>query len=343
MSIYFIRVIQICLIALLLLTGNLLPAKQDFRQQKHVNTNLEIPAGQWRGIRMRGLVLDAQLRIKVTSDGPITFGIYQKEAFQQLPDAQALVGGKTANTLEITTRIPAKDDYYLLLDNRAGDSSRNVTIDLLAESGTVSSEPARLLSTSVPFEQVKSAILKTFKLDALEISFVSCSSANAYAAPSHIFICTEYIRELHEAVDGDNTRLSDITLYTIMHELGHILFKLWAVHDYRNEKLIDEFAVVLMIMFNQTQRLDTVASYFEEKKAWGATSNTSPANNHHSSSNERARNIRLWLGDDDLARRWQRVTIPHMRTRVLQDLLRHPRSWSDSKRTSMELLKRREK
>lgn len=50
-----------------------------------------------------------------------------------------------------------------------------------------------------------------------------------------------------------------------------------------------------------------------------------------------------WLQDsNNLMRRWQKILIPHFQTKVLEDMMNRPKSWTDTQLVSEELEKRRQ-
>ena len=296
---------------------------------------------------MENLVEGVMLTIKLTSDGTIKFGVYSEDAFQKLPDSKSVIGGETSDTLEMTSRIPADDDYYLVVDNRENKETRKVLVELIASLGNNSHEPGSrstkstsAASTHESFEQIKKAIVGTFDTDQLEILITRCGRANAFATSTQVLVCVEYVDQLREELNGDNDTYSKLMLFTIMHEMGHILLNAWELPGQHNEELTDEFAMVLMIMFNQAQGMNLVADYFANKSASTADSPIYPAGNHHPSYELRAENIRRWLDDPEFARNWQQLIVPHIRTAVLKDLLARPRSWSHDESIRAELLAR---
>jgi hypothetical protein len=187
------------------------------------------------------------------------------------------------------------------------------------------------------FKQVQKAITGTFDTGHLDILIVRCRSANAYATSTQILVCLEYVDQLRSELSGNNETYSTLMLFTLMHEVGHILLHSWHLPGRQDEEYIDEFAMVLMMMFNQTQKMDAVADYFDDKSAGTADSRMYPAGNHHPSYDLRAKNIRRWLKNPEFAHNWQKYTVSHMRTAVLEDLLTRPRSWSDSELIREEL------
>jgi hypothetical protein len=57
----------------------------------------------------------------------------------------------------------------------------------------------------------------------------------------------------------------------------------------------------------------------------------------HPLSMERARSVLRWVKDPQLARRWQKVLVPHMQTALLERLLRQPTVWTDLPLVEKEL------
>ena len=151
-----------------------------------------------------------------------------------------------------------------------GDSSAMRTIWLIllltVAGATSCSEASAPQSTQNSFKQVQKAIIGTFDTDHLEILIVRCGSANAYATSTQALVCLEYVDQLRSELTGNNETYSTLMLFTLMHEVGHILLHSWHLPGRQDEEYTDEFAMVLMMMFNQAQKMDVVADHFDDKE-----------------------------------------------------------------------------
>lgn len=340
----FYLVIRTIIVTNLLCGIMLLPAQAWTGQEKRVDTLVDVPAAKWRGIRLNGLVGEARLRVLVDSDGPIKIGVYTADSFQQLPDAKAMIGGETVDALEFTTLIPKKGTYYLLVDNRAGVEARQVSVNIVASTNAPRIANPSAVGSSVleALDLFEAALTKTFIIESFRVDILRCDKANAYAAIGQIIVCDEYLEKLREDFDGDNNSLSDLLLFTLMHEAGHVLLHDWQFPEREDEALIDEFATVLMIMFGQIHRLDSTIAYFDKRESTTTTLLRSifTSKGSHPGSGQRATNIRNWKNDRTVMKSWQKIVIPRMRSNVLQDLLNKPRAWANTEFIKNELLLR---
>ena len=92
----------------------------------------------------------------------------------------------------------------------------------------------------------------------------------------------------------------------------------------------DEFAVVLMIMLKQENKLRELGTYFVENPKVAAAFKNEVIDHWHPLSVERARKILRWLDDPGLVGSWQAKLVPHMQTDVLLRLQQQPAAWSDT-------------
>lgn len=140
---------------------------------------------------------------------------------------------------------------------------------------------------------------------------------------------------------GNSTSIA----WTIFHELGHTLLRLWDYPLWDNEDAADEFATVLVLQGNNNDSRLTLRQAVSE---WLSKKSDIEANalltisDRHSISIQRARNILQWEQNAyDLKRRWFNIFVPHIKTYQLQQLKSQPESWMDLKLIESELKKRR--
>lgn len=316
--------------------------------QKAVAATVEIPAQGWKGIRMRKLPAGARLDLKIASDGDIVVQLLDADAFEHLPlGATPLVSGRTDTTLSLSTRVPSSGEWYVVLDNRKGSAARSVKVDITATaptaaqpSGLAQGDAPQAVSLDAALSRVERALRGTFVIDALRIDTADCGSRNAYAAPGRIVLCNEYLRALAADSDKDSKKFSDVLLFVLMHEAAHVLLDAWDLPLRGNEEAADELAAVLMIMFGQEDRLPTVASYFDSLPNGGSAAPISARDARHLAPPQRSRNLRTWLADPELPRRWQIWLVPHMQTALLRQLERNPRPWTVAEAIKAELAAR---
>ena len=130
----------------------------------------------------------------------------------------------------------------------------------------------------------------------------------------------------------------------VLEDLKERLYQLakWGYPFFDNEEVADEFATVLMVMFNQEERIHSLAELFQSFDPERELQLKRERDDRHPLSLQRARNIKGWMEDPDLVRRWQKILVPHMETAALQALQRRPKSWTDADAVESELSRRRQ-
>ena len=181
---------------------------------------------------------------------------------------------------------------------------------------------------------------KIFVFESFPIRAKQCGVAKAFAGPSGIVLCREYAQHLYAKL-GDKRKASNALLFTIFHEVGHILLKQWNFPFFDNEEVVDEFATAVMVMVGQKERVRAKAEYFTANPSVAEAIAKMFRDDRHPLSVQRARNILRWLDDSKLVRKWQKVFVPHMQTAILERLRQKPTSWTDLERVKNELAIRR--
>lgn len=90
-------------------------------------------------------------------------------------------------------------------------------------------------------------------------------------------------------------------------------------------------------MLNQKERLIATAEYFIKNPWPSETLGKLFGDSGHLLSVQRAQNILTRAGDPQLARRWQKVLIPHTQTNLLKRLRQQPAPWTDLPLVEKEL------
>lgn len=102
-------------------------------QAAQARFNVEVPAGKWKGLRVKNLPAGAEVRVEVRSEGEIRVLFLEGADLKRMPSpARPLFDGMTADRISITLRIPATGHYYVILDNRSGSAPRRVRLTVAA-------------------------------------------------------------------------------------------------------------------------------------------------------------------------------------------------------------------
>lgn len=105
--------------------------------------SVDVPAGAWRGVRLRNIPADALLSASVESDGEVAVALLDAEQYAAFPAGpKAVFRGRTDGKLDFAVRAPVSGDYYLIVDNRDGSQPRSVQVTIRGEVAGASREGA---------------------------------------------------------------------------------------------------------------------------------------------------------------------------------------------------------
>jgi hypothetical protein len=306
-------------------------------EKKEATFSVEVAAGAWKGARVRNIPAGAKLGVETTVDGPVEILLVLGEDYRRAAEERPLFKGSTSDRLSFSVIAPESGDYYVVIDNRKGASARSAVV-------TVTGEPPPLsgggdLDSDDQLREFERRLGLLFEFDPFPIRVGSCPSG-ALVLGGGVVLCEEYVSELRKHLD-DRKKMEDVLLFTLLHEIGHVLLRQWSYPTYANEETADEFATVLVVMLGQEERLDAQAEFFHANASLLELIGKAVKDDRHPLSAQRARNIRRWSRDEDLVRRWQPVLVPRMQRPVLEKLLETPAPWTDVARVRAELAARR--
>jgi hypothetical protein len=96
---------------------------------------LEVPALGWKVARFRGLPRQGKLTVDVVTTGPIEILLFDLAGYRRFPSAERpLLRGTTADKFGFAMKLPRSGDYFLVIDNRAGEEPRRVSVHVKAAS-----------------------------------------------------------------------------------------------------------------------------------------------------------------------------------------------------------------
>ncbi|MDH7499789.1 MAG: hypothetical protein QHH30_05320 [candidate division NC10 bacterium] len=96
--------------------------------------NLDIPAGKFKAIRLRNLPKDAVVAVKVETDGGLVVALVDSRLYRRGLGGpwRPLFQGRVEKSLSFSATIPARGDYFLILDNRSGQGARAARVTIAA-------------------------------------------------------------------------------------------------------------------------------------------------------------------------------------------------------------------
>jgi hypothetical protein len=90
----------------------------------------EVPAGNWKALRLRGLPQGALLSVRVESSGPIAVLFVHQAELKRFPEqpVRPVFRGAVERTLAFRLTLPLAGDYYVIFDNRKNTAAREVRV-----------------------------------------------------------------------------------------------------------------------------------------------------------------------------------------------------------------------
>ena len=315
---------------------------------------VEVPERESKVARLRSLPKDVKIEFVVTSARPIVVALVAQGDLNFRTGAyNAVFKGRVDRSLTFGVTIPKSDHYLVVLDNRSGDQVVSVTVGVKAHtSGMPEPKPsssvgaggldrAEAEKVQAFLERLGLQLRQVFEFEPIPFQVRSCGEAAAVATRRGIVLCTEAAKAL-KAKLGDPRKVSDALLFTIFHELGHLLLAQWQSPVYANEEVADEFATVVLVMLDQRDRIKAIVEYFAAEPTLRELMAKHQHDDRHPLSMQRARNIQNWLGEPGLVRRWQPLLVPHLTTPALEKLVERPPLWADSALLRQQLVERRD-
>jgi hypothetical protein len=287
---------------------------------------VDVPSGRWKAIRLRDLPESAAVKVKIKSDGPVVVALVDETKYENYPDIERpLFQGNVHDKFTFSVKIPSAGHYYLIFNNISGIKEVKLDAIIYGASGpdAVSIQKSHTEDKEDDLEknlnQIGMELKKLFLFEPFPISAKICGNGNVFSGPDGIVICLEFVKKITNSL-GSKEKSVNVLLFTIFHEVGHILLKQWEYPFYDNEEVADDFATVLMIMIGQKELLGAMTEYFVSSPSLNELMAKTFHGDRHQLSIERARNIIRWMKEPNRFIRWQTIFIPHMHTSVLEHL-----------------------
>jgi hypothetical protein len=309
---------------------------------KQATLTIDVPPEQWKAIRLQNLPKDAAVAVQVQSNGKVAVAFVREDDYKRSPSSvRPLFHGLAETRLSFSVIIPAADNYLVVFDNRKATEARAITVTIRAVPGKsdettqkMHREFERRLGT---FER---RLNQVFDFDPFPIRAKQCGTPQAFSGPSGIVLCQEFAVMLLATLD-DKAKAADALMFTIFHELGHVLLKQWQYPFFNNEEVADEFATSLLVMFGQKARVHAAAEFLAANPSVIEAIAKVFRDDRHPLSAQRARNILRWLRDPQLVHKWQKIFVPHMQTTMLEKIQRQSPNWANIALIEQELATRR--
>jgi hypothetical protein len=295
-------------------------------KMRSVQMNPVLPALTWKGARLKSLPADAVVAVEISADNQLQVFFLNETNYEKFPGIDApLFQGDVIKKLSFTVHVPVAGHYYLVLDNSKNTQSTRVSLKISAKRGNTdlssdddnNERPADNEFPGIQLSKINEELSKIFIFKPFPITVNTCGKENAYSSVDSIILCREYIAKVQKALN-DKEKTSQVLLFVVFHEVGHVLLHQWNYPFYDNESIADEFATVLLTMVGETKQLRATAEYFAANTTGAELLDKAFQNDRHPLSIQRARNIVSWVNDLERLKRWQTVFIPHLQTKVLK-------------------------
>lgn len=317
--------------------------------EKSASVSLTVKAFKWSGIRLGNVNKEAVLTLNFSIDGNAKILLLDEEDYKKFPlqTLKPLFQSTTQDKLRFSIVAPKSSNYYLIVDNRENKKQRKYTLDIHASLET-KNKPSSFAKKKIKHQKIDQnlsklalTLKKAFVFGKLNIQLTKCGKINAYSHLNTVFLCIEYVKLL-TLKNKDKSEVKKLLLFTLMHEIGHILLAQWNYPFSENEEIVDEFATVILIMLNQPGVAAAQADFFASFKTELEFEKKIKQDMRHPFSIQRARNIRRWLNNPSTAKKWQTLLVPNMQTAFLEVLQKKSSSWIDHELVEKELFRRHE-
>lgn len=304
---------------------------------KEATVNVEVQGKTWKSIRLKNLSKGGEVTFDMQTNGAITVLLVDDADHRRAPDFREPLFSSLINAkISFAVTIPSAGNYYVVLDNRLTALPRSIDLTVRTASEETGGRNA---AAEEVLKKFKAQLNKIFMFVPFPVHVKKCDLATAFVRDSGIVLCARYAHTLYDTL-GDKERVSDVLLFALFHEVGHLFLEQWSHPFYENEEMADEFATATMVMLNMKQRVLAKAEFFATNPSMSESLAKTLKDNHHPPWIQRAENIRRWAIDPNLVRKWQKVLVPHMQTPVLRKLQNHPPLWADLTLVNQELANR---
>jgi hypothetical protein len=294
--------------------------------------SLDVPAGEWKTIRLKELPKDIAVAIAVTSNGMVSVGFLSPSDHRRLPRINSpLFWGETESKLGFSVVIPQQSDYYFVVDNRAGTASRHVTFSTHAKMTEAAAQALfneRVRKVELQLKALEEKLNQTFVFDPVLIQVKRCESPLSFERGATLTLCLQYAQQLMRAFQ-DTTQASDALVYSLFQEMARVFDAQWNLTSADFSLDLDELTTVLMLTFRLDASLRAYSQTIINQPELSASLAETFKDPMHPLTTERAERVLAWATNPHLLRSWQSHLVPHMHTRVLHQLKAHPQPWSD--------------
>lgn len=304
-----------------------------------VSVNVDVPAGEFKAVRLKNLPRGSFVAIEVKTDGEIEVVLTNTEDYKRFLDAdRPLFRGWIDEKLTFSVSIPDTDNYFLIFYNRLGKRPRAVTTTIMASRDS----PDEINAADNLLSKFERQLHGLFIFDSFPMGVVQCPKSQAFDDGPGVILCAEYVQLLYKSL-GHKQKAQDAMSFSIFHEISRILLTQWNHPGAAQKITADELAAVLMVMFNQKEKLAATIENFAQNPSISKKLQQAIEDDRHPLTLQRAKRMEAWLKDPRVILKWQKFLVPHMQMALLKRLQAYPTEWTDRPAVEKELAARSEK
>jgi hypothetical protein len=335
------------LVSLLLTLAIPLSGNSSFAETKEVEVTLTVSVGEWKVARLKSLPTGVGIRTEITCSAPVALLLVDQAGYSAFPDlvAPPLFRSRVVASLSFSVKIPHSDNYYLVVDNRAGTVESSVQLRIEASNDSTAASPnlkpsgPLLTDLSKKLEQFVAKMQQIFVFRKFRIVTSDCRKKAPAGNGTKIPLCVDRAQQLNKKT-GSREKATDVLVFSLFHEIGHLLLEQWEYPFAKNGEIADEFAGFLLAIMRQEHRLDAVAEYLLTGPEADEMIDSLFMDTRHQDFVRRPHVILSYKNNLEKKRRWLKFLIQHLQTSMLDKLLEMPSPGIDPGSVRKEMLRR---
>ena len=195
---------------------------------------VDIPAGQWKALRLKDLPKDVVVALAMTSNGAVSVGFLTAPDHRQFPRmTQPLFWGQAESKLGFSVTIQQQGDYYVVLDNREGTAQRHVNLTAQATLTGAAAQALvaeQLRKVELQLKALEQKLNQTFVFDPIPIQVKTCDRQQPFERTESLTLCLQYARQLIQTLQ-DKTQASDALVYSMFQEMARLFQSQWSLES----------------------------------------------------------------------------------------------------------------
>ena len=304
-----------------------------------VSVNVDVPAGEFKAVRLKNLPRGSFVAVEVKTDGEIEVVLTNTEDYQRFRDARRpLFRGQVNEKLSFSVSIPDTDNYFLIFYNRSEKRPRAVSATIMASRDS----PDEINAADNLLSKFERQLHGLFIFDSFPMGVAQCPKSRTFDEGPGVTLCAEYVQILYKSL-GHKQKAQDALSFSIFREVSRVLLTQWDHPGAAHKASADELAAVLMIMLNQKERLSGAIENFAQNPSISKKLEQTLKDDRQPLTVQRAEKMEAWIKDPRFVLKWQKFLVPHMQMALLKRLQTYPTDWTDRPAIEKELAARREK